>query len=197
MPESCRSRFVKSFGRRLAYESLRRTNPRSQGEVYGDLMIRLWWVGQFRRFPGCPGSACRKACRAIGAQIQGRGCVTWVMELEIGRPNGATEPMGTRGVDDRSLTTTARRRHEPCRVTASSSRLVREKPGAPAVGSRDGRSRGWSCDRRSTDRAVVDRLARPVQRDQLSAAPRAVVGRGRHWPCGWRWRVSHSCSGAQ
>jgi len=39
---------VKSFGRRLAFESLRRTNPRDGCSRYGDLGVRLGWKDQPR-----------------------------------------------------------------------------------------------------------------------------------------------------
>ena len=39
---------VKGFGRRLAFESLRRTNPRAAGARYGVLGVGLGWKGQPR-----------------------------------------------------------------------------------------------------------------------------------------------------
>ncbi len=40
--------FVKGFGRRLAFESLRRTNPRAVGARYGDLGVELGGRGRTR-----------------------------------------------------------------------------------------------------------------------------------------------------
>ena len=42
------SGIVKGFGRRLAFESLRRTNPRAAGARYGVLGVGLGWKGQPR-----------------------------------------------------------------------------------------------------------------------------------------------------
>jgi hypothetical protein len=45
----------------------------------------------------------------------------------------AGEPLGARCVDGRCHKATTRREHEPCRVTASSFRLMREKLAARAA----------------------------------------------------------------
>ena len=135
------SAYVKSFGRRLAYESLRRTNPRCAVLAYGDLRIWLCWGERLRRCPGLPASAWQRLCRATGAQIPGNRCAKQAMASGIGGLNGAGEPLCARGVDGRSHKATTWRRHGPCRVTASRSRLAREEPAARAVASSVGRSR--------------------------------------------------------
>jgi hypothetical protein len=142
-PESGPS-YVKSFGCRLASESLRRTNPRLGGKAcqdYGDLRIWLFPDGQLRRFPGCPGAACRWLCRTIGAQIRSHTRLESTTTIGVDRPNGSGEPVSTQGADGRSHMATTRRGYEPCRVTASPSRMVWNKPVARAVGPHEGTSR--------------------------------------------------------
>jgi hypothetical protein len=130
-----RSCFVKGFGRRLAYESLRRTNPRLQGQAYGDLMIWLCRGGRTPRFLDCPGSASRGFCWSITSQIGGRRSVKQAMASGISRLNGAGESMDAQDPNCRSSKATAQGRHKPCRVTASPSRVGRDNPAARAVAS--------------------------------------------------------------
>ena len=59
------------------------------------------------------------------------------MTCGIGVIDGAGVPPGTWGVDGRCNMATTQRRYEPCRVTASSSRLMREKLAARAAVRRD------------------------------------------------------------
>ena len=55
--------------------------------------------------------------------------------------NDAGEPLGAQCAVGRSHIATTQRMHEPCRVTASPSRLVRDKPAARVAASSVGRFR--------------------------------------------------------
>jgi hypothetical protein len=65
----------------------------------------------------------------------------WRATLHAGADISDMWPMGARSIGGRSHMATTQRRYEPCQVTASPFRLVRNKPVARAVGSRIGRSR--------------------------------------------------------
>jgi hypothetical protein len=73
--------------------------------------------------------------------IRGHGWAKSVMAPGIIALDDAGKLLGARCADSRCDEATTRRRHEPCRVTASPSRSMRDRPAARAVASRVGRSR--------------------------------------------------------
>ena len=100
---------------------------------------------------------------------------------------------GTQRIDGRTGEATAQCGHEPWRITASPSRLVRDEQAARAAASQR--------------RKVSMMILRPPQHGQGSRGSagstgsadsstnvsRAAHGRVRHWPCGRRRRAGHKC----
>jgi hypothetical protein len=67
-PQNRRTAPVKSFGRREAYESPRRTNPRAPGSGLWGFRFQVDLVGAVtgrRKGPACCGGAVLSACRAV------------------------------------------------------------------------------------------------------------------------------------
>jgi hypothetical protein len=112
-----------------------------RSEAYGDLRscacsgLPAWCS------PGCAGSPLRLFWRPIKALLRCRGGANPAMTFGIGVIDGASVSPGAWGVDERCDKATTRCRYEPCRVTASSSRLMLEKLAARAVASSVGRFR--------------------------------------------------------
>ena len=117
-PRSCWSAFVKSFGRREAYETLRGTNPRGpMTMVYGYFCFRLR-VAQSRPAVGSMGrdAICPK-CRWIG----------WVCRWGLPARAGFCASLTTDGANSivgRNEGAAVGNCGRPCRVTAKFSRLV-------------------------------------------------------------------------
>ena len=87
--ESGRAGFVKSFGHRQAYESLRGRNPRATGDSYGDFGFRSL-PRRVRWFAECTlafGETTRELRRAICSRLDGFGAA-----LDTIAPTAATRP---------------------------------------------------------------------------------------------------------
>src|SRR5689334_11325621 len=91
-PESGLAAVVKSFGRRQAYESLRRTNPRAGGARYGDLAVGLGWKDPPRAGDWRPAAATDAPDTGLGIELRGGIAAAMRMSRPVCRVRGAGHP---------------------------------------------------------------------------------------------------------
>lgn len=174
------------FGRRQAYESLRRMNPRVAGR--GSMGISIFSAGV-----GCVSRPVANAERdADGLHRRAIRPVPPAGRSPAVASDALPPAADASFCVGRSAIAAAREHGGPYRVMDRRSRLRWSGPVAPDADSIARRSRRQPSTRRSTGRAAVHRPALARHRRGAARRSPAVRGRAPGWPFAWSRRASHS-----